>query len=696
MFSTGTGGSGSGSGGSKSNDPPEPVEPEPEIPIIRPDDFGRARRYYAMLVGINKYPSPISELFGCIKDIDRIEGWLKANVSDPEAEGGDPLHLLRLEDEQATYENIKAGFRNHLRQAKEQDVVWFHFSGHGAEDFTAEEFKNTFEPAGKDQTLVCFRSSDDQPLHLADKELAVLLDEVARLDNKGNPKKSPHIVITLDCCHSGTGTRDFEMNPELRTRTADTLGISTRDEALTAKKVRSLDSYADGFYARQWRNGTGTFKVPLADHVLLAACESVQTAGDLPRGGVFTNGLIEALEETGGEINYADLFSKTQSSVYKIRKEQNPQFEPVGNFYPYTRFLDGTPMGKPSRYEVVKEGKNWLVKCGAIHGLPVSPKSPIELEVQAFGDSDTVLGTATVLATGAQKSAIQAVNGMVLEDNTTYHAVLKFLPVPKAEVWLHGEDADTVLMDEIRASLGQSLYVTPIEGVELPASASLEVEVKEDSFVIRDLKRNRVASEGEIVRDAIAREVLTKLDKMVKWERMLRLNNEKSAIKDWVDLEMEVMHLRTHEKTIYQGTDIEINVTEADFAQMSGGWAAAFFPRLIVKETSQNLYCYLFHLRKDYSISSYEGEVIFRPDEYTEKSNIQIPLLKKGKGWGLETNDAKTESYFQLLVTTEELDYEQLLQESINLPFRDLVFDWNPMQVSEDWCSIVMRVTLTQ
>ena len=41
---------------------------------------------------------------------------------------------------------------------------------------------------------------------LADKELSLLLAEVAA--------NGPHVVVILDCCHSGGGTRD----PFVRTR----------------------------------------------------------------------------------------------------------------------------------------------------------------------------------------------------------------------------------------------------------------------------------------------------------------------------------------------------------------------------------------------------------------------------------------------------------------------------------------------
>ncbi|MDB4285987.1 caspase family protein [bacterium] len=72
-----------------------------------------------------------------------------------------------LTDQQATDQNIIQEFHEHLCNATGNDTVWFHFSGHGCEQYTANEFLRSIgaagnemsvEPNGKDQTLVCYKS----------------------------------------------------------------------------------------------------------------------------------------------------------------------------------------------------------------------------------------------------------------------------------------------------------------------------------------------------------------------------------------------------------------------------------------------------------------------------------------------------------------------------------------------------------
>lgn len=128
-----------------------------------------------------------------------------------------------------------------------------------------------------------------------------------------------------------------------------------------------------------------TWEGPLHLCVLFSACTSVQTAGDTPTGGIFTTSLLEALNTASGPLNYADLFMRTRVTVKRARKAQLPQFETIGGFDPYRQFLNGKPHGAPDFFEFTKEGDHWMIKCGAIHGIPVRPTTPITIEIKAFG-----------------------------------------------------------------------------------------------------------------------------------------------------------------------------------------------------------------------------------------------------------------------------------------------------------------------
>lgn len=670
------------------------------------------RKYYALLVGINDYPNPFSHLNGCIKDIDNIEAyleeWIHAQVENPASsktsfsEGISikhlgPLQILRLANEQATYANINKAFQEFLSQAKThtdaagnigEDVVWFHFSGHGSEEFTAEEFLE-LEPNGKDQTIVCYNETyGTGQTHMADKEIAVLLHDIATKDDTGNPKEvPPHIVVSLDCCHSGSGTRFMEF--DLKTRNADVLPASTRDEAKKRNlPFRAITSYANGYYQQQLERNM-RLEVPLAPHVLLSACESVQLAGDLSEGGVFSLGLLEALKRSKHNINYSDLYMQARSSVQKIRKkDQTPTFEVLGGFNAYRRFMEGSPLGQADQYPISFEAGQWKIGCGAIHGIPIKSDKPVLIDILYESKS---IGIAELTAIGAQKSHFKLPENIELDPSSYYTAQLHFLPLPPVPVWIHGESNG---IDQLKKHWDNRKNIIWIESLEDIGEVSLEVKVESDVFRLTDRKVGKQVFSWKND-EAGAKVIIDSLAKIVNWERTINLNHEKSAIlsKNWIDFEIKVKGSKPDFLPPIRKSQHEFIATEEQFYSKDGALFAGFIPEWTVRNCKQDLYAYLFHLRSNYCIESYEGEVVYRPDEHRAKEKVIFPLLKKNKAWGLSANEPETTSYFKLIVCTEPLDYQQLQQSGLGGD-RLMNFKARPMAVKNDWCSITYKVTL--
>lgn len=57
-----------------------------------------SRNLYALLVGINEYPEPISRLSGCVNDINTVEEYLKERIAQPD---GYKPHIRKLLDQRA-------------------------------------------------------------------------------------------------------------------------------------------------------------------------------------------------------------------------------------------------------------------------------------------------------------------------------------------------------------------------------------------------------------------------------------------------------------------------------------------------------------------------------------------------------------------------------------------------------------------
>jgi len=126
-----------------------------------------ARNVYALLVGIDSYPSPIRSLHGCANDILHIEILLEERI----AASGDTFRPKVLINSVATRQAIIDGFRQHLRQAGAEDVALFYYSGHGSQQNSPPEFWH-LEPDRLDETLVCYDSREPRTKRLAQNSLS--------------------------------------------------------------------------------------------------------------------------------------------------------------------------------------------------------------------------------------------------------------------------------------------------------------------------------------------------------------------------------------------------------------------------------------------------------------------------------------------------------------------------------------------
>ena len=153
------------------------------------------RTLRALLVGIDGYTSPVPALHGCVNDVDAVARLLTRRAAD----AGDRLELVVLRDQEATRQAVIDAFRSHLGAAGAADTALFYYSGHGSQERTTVPAHLAVEPDGLNETLVLADSRHGAVRDLADKELAQLVAEVSGA--------AGHVVLCLDCCHSGSGVR---------------------------------------------------------------------------------------------------------------------------------------------------------------------------------------------------------------------------------------------------------------------------------------------------------------------------------------------------------------------------------------------------------------------------------------------------------------------------------------------------------
>ena len=376
-----------------------------------------------LLVGINDYLGVNNPLRGCINDVELLKNRFKDRFA---IEDNDIKTLI---NDEATRQNIITCFQEHLiHPSAKDDVIVFYFSGHGAQTRTIKEFY-PFEPDRKEESLVCYDSRHNGTPDLRDKELRYLIAAAA--------KNCEHVLIILDCCHGGHGTRFIE--DESRVRLAET-GI----------KASSIEDY---FYHEEMLADLSAHnKLREGKHVLLSACEDFETAKedmqiDGQVHGFFTYALAEILSGTEQAISYQECVERCRAQI--LRKgvyAQNPQLETIegdsnshaqailgGNIQPLKFLVHYLP-------ETPQNSEGWHLNAGAIHGFNEGDEfSLFDINAKIEKLSDTTISTATIHMLRSKDCLLQVKDDSKLRPQEGYQAIVTKRNFTKIGVKIEGE-----------------------------------------------------------------------------------------------------------------------------------------------------------------------------------------------------------------------------------------------------------------
>jgi len=256
--------------------PAEHVNEEP------PEMTGRKK---AFLVGVN-YPGQKAELRGCVND---VHTWSEVLTS---MYGFEENDMLKLTDDQSdprkqpTLANIRSGLRWLVAGAQPGDVLFWQYSGHGAQKAS----KSQNEADGMDEVLC--PTDYCQAGYLVDDEI---------FDTVVVPLESGvKLTIILDCCHSGTAVDlPFIWNE-----------------------------------GGSWEEVGGT-AYTAGDVQMFSGCEDDQCSMDASRhgrfGGAMTCSLTEAIKE-GVDRSYPELLGRLREILVERGFEQVPRLSSSQSF----------------------------------------------------------------------------------------------------------------------------------------------------------------------------------------------------------------------------------------------------------------------------------------------------------------------------------------------------------------------------
>ena len=296
----------------------------------------------ALLVGINKYPNPKAELHGCVNDVTRMHSLLTETY-------GVPAHQVRqLTDSAATKQAIVDGLAwlSEREAGEEKPVRLFHFSGHGVQvpDTSGDE------EDGTDEALAPYDYSwDNYNSFLLDDELHNLYATIGA---------DTHLVVVMDCCHSGTNQRDLQnriisrsLGPDNDERTQIAQEVAARrkqnqqkvkdivmgrvrelwqrDSSLASDESR-LNALMEKFMQQTREDLFGRRDVA-GNIVLISACQDRQTAADAHLGGAYNGALTyyltKTLSDSGEQLAYSALIDQLSTGLGDDPALNAPGFE---------------------------------------------------------------------------------------------------------------------------------------------------------------------------------------------------------------------------------------------------------------------------------------------------------------------------------------------------------------------------------
>lgn len=400
-----------------------------------------AKKIYALLVGINKYLSPnISNLDGTQKDLGDVQEYIQSNYNGFEKE------VEVLKDEDATRANIIKSFEQHLGAAQEGDIVLFYYSGHGSWGKTNEAFFK-FDPDEREEGLVCHDSRVDNQFDLADKEIAVLLNYVAR--------NNAEVVLLIDSCHSGSVTRDSDTRTRMTGSGNQVRALSDYlyDSTLTEHQTYYTDLAA--------QNGGEISEIPMSRHLLMSACSEKELARETKDGGWFTQSLLSVLKENES-LSYFQVYTQVFSEISQKHEKQTPQLEAYGLFNANNVFLTGEKsLTKSTRFRIGKSEKtnSFRVDFGAQTGFPLDISRAINFNIYETKDSDKVLGVGQVNSIGLVDSEIRM--RVASRETVFWGEILDYAVVPTT-ICFEGEQEDLDLLNEglKKRGIQQVVFVT--------------------------------------------------------------------------------------------------------------------------------------------------------------------------------------------------------------------------------------------
>lgn len=276
---------------------------------------------HALIIGINRYQfmEPRYQLSGCVNDAKLIKSTLirKFNFNRHD--------IVSLYDEDATREAILQAMQTLLNRIADNDIVVFHFSGHGQSCRVKTQF--TDEGSGKLNSILPCDDSEPTTVDAIESPDGVIWREIR--EHQINQwlqeltKKAANITLIFDACHSGTITRSSNKTK------ARTVPLHVRNQVISEQQLAPQEHInLSKPKISNWLTLSDKF-------VVISGCRDTQESQEVDfqegmhrfRHGVLTYHLCQVLNDAVVGTTFRDIFETVSSKVVMAVENQNPLIE---------------------------------------------------------------------------------------------------------------------------------------------------------------------------------------------------------------------------------------------------------------------------------------------------------------------------------------------------------------------------------
>ena len=284
----------------------------------------------AILYGINNYRH-ISDLRGCKNDVENIERLLIEEF------GFKSRNIVTRTDDDVVYDALEHDWKWLLKDVRPGARLVFHFSGHGSyvEDESGDE------DDGVDEILCLYNMKFGNPR-------SYLMDDQIHEWTRELPE-DVRLTMILDCCHSGTGTRQIRQrvrsgrsvsgeelplvidDGRTRSRSASNDEKPGDSRLKLARFVQPPDEVEERKIQFGRRKRIGKRSSGRLNHVRFSGCRDDQTSADAwidgDFHGAFSYYLCDNIRASGDSVLHTDLIAKVRRSL-EAEYSQIPQLAP--------------------------------------------------------------------------------------------------------------------------------------------------------------------------------------------------------------------------------------------------------------------------------------------------------------------------------------------------------------------------------